>query len=112
MTNSGDSVPAEPRLRFLLARAHALTQLRDLERAGGDLETAMEVATAAGDDRGRARVLLGRGDLEQKGGDFESSMTTLGEALAKLIVQGRVLKSSNGYRLAGRQQPVPVPLTL
>ena len=39
-------------------------------------------------------------------------MTTLGEALAKLAAQGRVLRSSDGYQLASRLQPVPVPLTL
>jgi hypothetical protein len=56
-----------------------------------------------------AQAPLTRDDLRRA---CSVRMTTLGEALAKLIVQGRVLKSSNGYRLAGRQQPVPVPLTL
>ena len=34
------------------------------------------------------------------------------DTLAKLTAEGRVLRSSDGYRLASRQGPVPVPLTL
>ncbi len=72
----------EQRERFLLARAKARINLRDLDRAGVDVDAALNSATAAHDDPARAAALAARGDLEQKVGDLERSLTTLEDAVA------------------------------
>jgi class 3 adenylate cyclase/tetratricopeptide (TPR) repeat protein len=69
------------RLRFLLARARASTQLREVDTATHDLDEAMVEAEHSGDAHGRACVLLAQGDLEQKRGDLDASVRTLREAI-------------------------------
>jgi tetratricopeptide (TPR) repeat protein len=75
-------VPREQRQRFLLARATARINVRDLEQASVDVDAAMEAATDAHDDLARGAALTARGDLEQKVGDLQRSLKTLEEAVA------------------------------
>ncbi|MGH9246650.1 MAG: adenylate/guanylate cyclase domain-containing protein [Acidimicrobiales bacterium] len=77
----GDTADYQQRLRFLLARAKATTNMRQLERARADIGAALELTEAAGDERGRALALVHRGDLEQKAADLDASMATLSTAI-------------------------------
>jgi len=74
--------------RFLLARARARINMRDLAAAAVDVDAAMSSAADAGDDRARAAALLARGDLEQKTGDLNASAATLREAIALFRATG------------------------
>jgi tetratricopeptide (TPR) repeat protein len=67
--------------RFLLTRARARINVRDLAPAELDINAAMESATKSGDDVARAAALTARGDLEQKAGDLSRSLATLLEAV-------------------------------
>jgi predicted ATPase len=77
----GDALPATDRVDFLLARAAAYANLRDLKRAGTDVDAAADTASTIGDDCRRAAALVARGDLEQKAGDLDDSAVTLQLAL-------------------------------
>ncbi|MGH9187924.1 MAG: adenylate/guanylate cyclase domain-containing protein, partial [Acidimicrobiales bacterium] len=70
------------RLRYLLARAKASTQLRELKSARADVDEAMREVERTADDGGRAQVLLSLGDLQQKDGDISASSVTLQRAAA------------------------------
>jgi tetratricopeptide (TPR) repeat protein len=74
-------VPHDLREQFLLARARARINIRDLDDAQVDIDAAMKSAANVGDDKSRAAALTARGDLEQKIGDLEASMATLREAV-------------------------------
>ena len=95
---SGTVVPVGSRLHFLLARARAAIQLRELDNARDDLDVAMRAAT---DDQGRARVLLVRGDLEQKAGDLEGSVASLEAAIDTFRVLGDECGTADGLRSLG-----------
>jgi class 3 adenylate cyclase/tetratricopeptide (TPR) repeat protein len=73
--------PTEQRLRFLLGRAEARWGLFELDLAAVDVDEALVVANALGDERGRARVLLSRAEVEQRQGALASAHATLDEAL-------------------------------
>jgi tetratricopeptide (TPR) repeat protein len=77
----GDGVDPERRLRFLLARARASSNLRQLERANADICSAIDLAEHSGDEHARARALAGRGDLEQKTSDLGASEASLKAAI-------------------------------
>src|SRR2546421_40895 len=74
-------VPRTTLERFLLARARARINMRQLDEAAPDLDAAMQSANEADDDVGRAATLTARGDLEQKIGDLERSLSRLGESV-------------------------------
>jgi tetratricopeptide (TPR) repeat protein len=94
----GAEVPDESRLQFLLARARAEIQLRDLDDARRDLDYGM---TAASDARGRARVLLVRGDLEQKAGDLDASVASLESAIDMFRALDDECGTADGLRSLG-----------
>jgi class 3 adenylate cyclase/tetratricopeptide (TPR) repeat protein len=73
----GDGVDPERRLRFLLARASASSNLRQLERANADICAAIELAERSGDEHARARALAGRGDVEQKSSELAASAASI-----------------------------------
>jgi class 3 adenylate cyclase/tetratricopeptide (TPR) repeat protein len=73
--------PTEQRLRFLLGRAEARWGLFELDLAAVDVDEALVVAVALGDERSRARVLLARAEVEQRQGALASAHATLDEAL-------------------------------
>jgi tetratricopeptide (TPR) repeat protein len=77
----GDGVEPDRRLRLLLARARASSNLRQLERANADIAAAIELAERSGDEHARARALAGRGDVEQKQSDLRASAASLAEAI-------------------------------
>jgi class 3 adenylate cyclase/tetratricopeptide (TPR) repeat protein len=77
----GDGVEPERRLRFLLARAKASSNLRQLERANADICAAVELAERSGDEHARARALAGRGDIEQKSSELAASAASLVTAI-------------------------------
>ncbi|MEY2448889.1 MAG: hypothetical protein QOH79_2365, partial [Acidimicrobiaceae bacterium] len=89
---------ADARLRFLLARARATIQLRELDSARDDLDHALE---AASDEGGRARVLLVRGDLEQKAGELDASVVSLESAIDTFRVLGDECGTADGLRALG-----------
>ncbi|HEV3226446.1 MAG TPA: adenylate/guanylate cyclase domain-containing protein, partial [Acidimicrobiales bacterium] len=95
----GSVVPAENRLGFLLARARAAIQVRDLDAAGADLAAAMELA--GGGELARARVLLVQGDLEQKSGDLVASSATLEAAIDAFRRLGDECGTADGLRALG-----------
>jgi predicted ATPase len=76
------SDPTAQRLEFLLRRAEARWGLYELEAAAVDVDAALEVAAALGDDRGRAKALLARAEVEQRDGGLAAAHATLDEALA------------------------------
>ncbi|MEY2465237.1 MAG: hypothetical protein QOH64_3375, partial [Acidimicrobiaceae bacterium] len=76
------------RRRFLLGRARAATNLRDLDQAKADLDEAMGGAVAGGDEPAVAEVLLERGELEQKLGDLAGSAETLRDATERFRAVG------------------------
>jgi len=94
----GDSLDAGSRLHFLLARARALIQLRELDDARHDVDEAMR---SASDDEGRARVLLVRGDLEQKSGALDASVASLEAAIDTFRVLGDECGTADGLRSLG-----------
>jgi class 3 adenylate cyclase/tetratricopeptide (TPR) repeat protein len=94
----GDDVAIDARLRFLLARARAEIQLRELDGARDDIELAMETAV---DDSGRAHVLLVRGDLEQKSGELDASVASLEAAIDAFRVLGDECGTADGLRSLG-----------
>ncbi|HEX6310610.1 MAG TPA: adenylate/guanylate cyclase domain-containing protein [Acidimicrobiia bacterium] len=71
------------RLRLLLYRARARTELRELFSARADLDAAVELAEARGDSRALARALIIRGDLELKENDIDASLATLDDAVER-----------------------------
>ena len=77
----GDGVEPDRRLRFLLARARASSNLRQLERANADITDAIELAERSGDEHALARALVGRGDIEQKASEMEASAASLTDAI-------------------------------
>jgi class 3 adenylate cyclase/tetratricopeptide (TPR) repeat protein len=94
----GDEVPLVDRLQFLLARARAEIQLRELESARDDLGRAMEIAE---DEGARAQVLLVRGDLEQKAGDLDASVGSLEAAIDKFRALDDDCGTADGLRSLG-----------
>src|SRR5262249_22248933 len=50
----GDGLPVDDRIDFLLARAAAYTNLRELKKATVDIDVATSTSTDAGDERRRA----------------------------------------------------------
>jgi tetratricopeptide (TPR) repeat protein len=72
----------EHRTKFLLGRAHALTELRDLAPARVDVSAALADADAAGNRKAVAKALSALGDIEWREGDLESATTTLQRAIA------------------------------
>ena len=91
-------VSYDDRMRFLLARARAAIQLRELDSARDDLTSAME---AADTDAAKAQVLLVRGDLEQKSGDLEGSISSLEAAIDKFRALGDDQGTADGLRSLG-----------
>ena len=76
----GDDDP-ERRLRLLLYRARASTELRNLARARTDIDEAVTLAEPRGNAKALARALIIRGDLELKENDIAGSMATLAQAV-------------------------------
>jgi class 3 adenylate cyclase/tetratricopeptide (TPR) repeat protein len=76
----GDAEP-DRRLRMLLYRARARTELRELFSARADIESAVELAEPAGDTRALARAMIIRGDIELKENDVAGSVATLAQAV-------------------------------
>ena len=94
----GDQVVPAVQLRFLLARARAAIQLRELDAARDDLSHAMQVA----DDQGmRAQVLLVQGDLEQKAGELNASQASLEAAIDGFRALGDDHGTADGLRALG-----------
>jgi class 3 adenylate cyclase/tetratricopeptide (TPR) repeat protein len=77
-----DSEP-ERRLRLLLYRARARTEMRELFSARADLEASVALAEPRGDAHALARALIIRGDIEQKENDVAGSVATLAEAVER-----------------------------
>lgn len=73
----------ERRLRLLLYRARARTELRELYSARSDLEAAVELAEPRGEAAALARALIIRGDVELKENDVAASVATLDEAVER-----------------------------
>jgi tetratricopeptide (TPR) repeat protein len=94
----GDELVAQARLLFLLARARAAIQLRELEAARADLDRALQAAT---DEGGRARVLLVRGELEQKAGELDASVASLESAIDAFRLLGDECGTADGLRSLG-----------
>jgi class 3 adenylate cyclase/tetratricopeptide (TPR) repeat protein len=94
-------VPRKQRERFLMARAKARINIRDLDGGAADVDAAMDAASAAHDELGRAAALTARGDLEQKLGDLERSLTTLDEAVAVYRAEGDDEGLATALRTAG-----------
>ncbi len=78
----GDADPGR-RLRLLLWRARASTEMRNLARARTDVEEALAIAEERGDAKGLARALIIRGDVELKENDIAGSMATLAQAVER-----------------------------
>jgi tetratricopeptide (TPR) repeat protein len=91
--------PSAQRLDFLLGRARARWGLFALEGAADDVNEALAVALALGDERGRARALLARAEVEQLGGALAAAHATLDDALAAF----RALDDRRGEAEALRQ---------
>ena len=94
-----DDDPA--RVRFLLARARAATQLRDMAAARDDLATAMAEADRAADQEAVARALLCLGDVEQKEGELVTSGRHLEEAIATFRALGDACGEADALRTYG-----------
>jgi class 3 adenylate cyclase/tetratricopeptide (TPR) repeat protein len=73
----------ERRLRLLLYRARARTELRELFSARADLDAAIALAEPRGDTNALARALIIRGDIELKENDLAGSVATLAEAVER-----------------------------
>ncbi|MGH8983905.1 MAG: ATP-binding protein [Acidimicrobiia bacterium] len=73
----------ERRLRLLLYRARARTELRELFSARADLDAAVALAEPRSDAHALARALIIRGDIEQKENDIAGSVATLAEAVER-----------------------------
>ena len=78
-----DDTEPERRLRLLLYRARARTELRELYSARADVDAAVALAEPRGDDHALARALIIRGDIEQKENDIAGSVATLAEAVER-----------------------------
>ncbi|MEY2453215.1 MAG: hypothetical protein QOD92_2789 [Acidimicrobiaceae bacterium] len=94
----GDELLPDARLHFLLAKARAEIQLRELDGARDDLDRAMQSADG---DSGRAHVLLVRGDLEQKAGDLDASVASLETAIDTFRILGDECGTADGLRSLG-----------
>ena len=94
----GDTLGQASRLYFLLARARARIQVRELDTAHEDVSAAMSCATTDGD---RARVLLVQGDLEQKVGDLMASVRSLQSAIDAFRALGDDCGTADGLRSLG-----------
>ena len=94
----GDGLGEASRLYFLLARARARIQVRELDTAHEDVAAAMSCASSEAD---RARVLLVRGDLEQKMGDLAASVVSLQSAIDAFRALGDECGTADGLRSLG-----------
>ncbi|MEY2424165.1 MAG: hypothetical protein QOI95_4232 [Acidimicrobiaceae bacterium] len=94
----GAVVDVGSRHQFLLARARAAIQLRELDAARDDLGQAMHEAI---DEGGRARVLLVQGDLEQKSGELDASVVSLEAAIDSFRSLGDDCGTADGLRSLG-----------
>jgi tetratricopeptide (TPR) repeat protein len=92
------------RRRFLLGRARAATNLRDLDQAKADLDDAMGSAVESDDQQAVAEVLLERGDLEQKQGDLDSAAATLLDATERFRSVGDRRGEAESMRAYGLTQ--------
>lgn len=68
------------RVRFLLGRAGAASELRDLDQAERDIAEASDLAAAHGDEAGLARADLVLGELVQRRGDGQLALEILQRA--------------------------------
>jgi tetratricopeptide (TPR) repeat protein len=70
----------ELRVAFLLGRARASSELRELDQAERDIAEAVDLATAQGDEVGLAQADLVLGELVQRRGDAPLALEILGRA--------------------------------
>jgi tetratricopeptide (TPR) repeat protein len=89
------------RRRFLVGRARAATNLRDLDQAKADLDEAMGSAVESDEAQAVAEVLLERGGLEQKLGDLASASETLLDAVARFRAAGDRRGEADALRAYG-----------
>ena len=98
VTRPGDD---ERRLRLLLRRARARTELRDLNGAREDLTQATVLAEEQGDERAVARAMTIRGDVEVKENDAAASLATLAQAVERWRALGDEAGLGDALRLQG-----------
>lgn len=73
----------ERRLQAHTARARARAELHDAVGAREDMQVAQALATALGDERSEARLLVVLGDVQYKEGDLASASRTLDDAVTR-----------------------------
>jgi len=92
----GDERGDRPRrVQFLLGRAAAETDLRELDAARTDIREAIALASEIENPELVARAMLAMGELEQKSDDLDAALTTVGQAIDRF----RALDDNQG--LAG-----------
>jgi class 3 adenylate cyclase/tetratricopeptide (TPR) repeat protein len=71
------------RVHFLLGRAAAETDLRELDAARNDIDDAILLASEIEDPELVARAMLALGELEQKADHLDVALTTVGQAIER-----------------------------
>lgn len=90
------------RLGFLLGRAEARLGQFELAAAAADVEEALTVAAALGDQLGVANALLAQAEVEQRLGQLDVAESTTEEALAMFGELGDRRGEAETLRLLGR----------
>jgi tetratricopeptide (TPR) repeat protein len=95
--------PDRPDLRvgFLLGRARALSELRELDDAAADLSEAQRLADELDDEAGRARADLVAGELLQRRGDSAEGLVVLRRAVDRFRAIDDLYGAADALRAQG-----------
>jgi class 3 adenylate cyclase/tetratricopeptide (TPR) repeat protein len=91
----------EDRVELLLARSAAYRELREVELARADADTARGIAEAAGDERAAVRAMVADADAALRGGAPDDADALLDEALARAEAAGDDKSQATALRVRG-----------
>ncbi len=96
--------PTARRVAYLLGRASAETDLRELRVARADIDEAIEVATRLEDPGLVARGTLALAEFEQKAGELDKALDTAARATDQFRAAGDLKGVADALRVSGMTQ--------